>query len=146
MAKKSSGKSLNKKNAPGPVVTGPTKLSQESRQGHRVPINLLVDYQSGGTYLFDFCRDLGTGGVFVETTQPQAHGSVVQLTFTIPDSKETLHAEGQVIWVQAAVEGRADLVPGMGIQFRSFSESQRQVLDAFVSRYRSSGNTGKKSA
>jgi molecular chaperone DnaK len=112
----------------------------EGREGHRVPINLLVDYQSNGTYLFDFCRDLGTGGVFIETREPQPQGSTVKLTFTIPDSRETLHAEGQVIWVQHAVEGREDLPPGMGIQFRNFSESQRNVLDAFVNRYHASNN------
>lgn len=42
----------------------------EGRSGRRIPIQLLVDYKSEGNYLFDFCRDLGTGGVFIQTNKP----------------------------------------------------------------------------
>jgi type IV pilus assembly protein PilZ len=108
---------------------------KEGREGHRVPIQLLVDYKSEGHYLFDFCRDLGTGGVFIETKSPLGTGSTIELTFTIPDSKETLNAKGRVIWVQKQVENRNDLTPGMGVQFEKFSDSQKKQLDKFVERY-----------
>ena len=45
-------------------------MSKDARVDHRVDVKLLVDY-SNGSYLFDFCRDLGTGGVFIETETPQ---------------------------------------------------------------------------
>lgn len=108
---------------------------EEDRGMQRVPIQLLVDYKSNGNYLFDFCKDLGTGGIFIQTTNPLGQGSDVDLTFTIPDSKETLHARGKVIWVQSPVVGRNDLTPGMGVQFADFSSSQRKVLEDFVTRY-----------
>jgi type IV pilus assembly protein PilZ len=110
----------------------PTGL-RENRVDHRVPVQLLVDYHSNGNYLFDFCRDLGVGGVFIQTTTPLAKGSNVDLTFTIPDSKETLRARGEVIWVQgASVSGSS---PGMGVQFREFNTAQRETLQGFVERY-----------
>lgn len=118
-----------------PKSVSPVKLTRDNRSGHRIPIQLLVDYRSGGTYLFDFCRDLGTGGVFIETKNPLTQGSSVDLTFTIPDSKETLEAKGQVIWVQDFVSGREDLVPGMGVQFSAFTGEQRKLLEDFVNRY-----------
>lgn len=102
--------------------------------GTRVPIQLLVDYKTNGHYLFDFCRDLGTGGVFIETDKPQEQGSTLDLTFTIPDSKETLIAKGQVIWVQQAVADK-NIAPGMGIQFEEFSQEQRDILENFIKRY-----------
>ncbi len=105
------------------------------RDDHRVPIQLLVDYKAGGTYLFDFCKDLGSGGVFIETKQPLSSGSVLDLTFTIPDSKETLRAKGKVIWSQAPIPGRSDVNPGMGVQFSEFNDSQRKTLDEFIRRY-----------
>ena len=110
--------------------------SAEDRLGRRVPIQLLVDYKADGNYLFDFCRDLGTGGVFIQTAKPLPMGSPIDLTFTIPDSKETVTTKGSVIWAQQTVEGRKDLVPGMGVQF-SASESQRRLLENFVQRYHS---------
>jgi len=107
---------------------------KEDRKSQRIPIQLLVDYNAEGHYLFDFCRDLGTGGVFIETKTPLDHGSEVALTFTLPDSKETLETKGRVIWVQSEVPGK-ELTPGMGVQFEGFTSEQRQVLEKFVGRY-----------
>lgn len=107
----------------------------EDRGSRRVPIQLLVDYKAEGNYLFDFCKDLGTGGVFIQTHKPLPTGASIDLTFTIPDSKQTLIAKGTVIWVQDAVPDRKDLTPGMGVQFAGFSGEQRRLLDEFVQRY-----------
>ena len=117
--------------------------SGEDNRGHqRVPVQLLVDYRSEGNYLFDFCRDLGTGGVFIETDNSLSHGSVVELTFTLPDSKETLEARGRVMWVQGAVPEK-NLVAGMGVQFEEFTAEQRTVLQEFVDRYNKPGKLTK---
>lgn len=109
--------------------------AKEGRSGRRIPIQLLVDYKSGGSYLFDFCKDLGTGGVFIQTDKPLPTGTTIDLTFTIPDSKETLVTKGTVIWVQAPVNDRQELVAGMGVQFSGFSGEQRRILENFVQRY-----------
>lgn len=109
---------------------------KDGRIHHRVPVQLLVDYRANGHYLFDFCRDLGAGGVFIETKNPLSHGSVVELTFTLPDSKETLEAKGRVIWVQTEVPDK-NLTPGMGVQFECFTAEQRSLLQKFVDRYSS---------
>lgn len=118
--------------------------SKDDRTHQRVPVQLLVDYRSDGNYLFDFCRDLGTGGVFIETKQPLSHGSVVELTFTLPDSKETLEAKGRVIWVQTEIPGKS-LTPGMGVQFEDFTPDQRRLLHEFVERYNRGGPNGRPS-
>ncbi len=115
---------------------------EENRVNQRVPVQLLVDYRSEGNYLFDFCRDLGAGGVFIETKSPLSHGSVVELTFTLPDSKETLEAKGRVIWVQAAVPDK-NLAAGMGVQFEEFTSEQRLLLQEFVDRYHKPDQSGK---
>lgn len=124
------------------AVTGSKKKSgggsgEENRDDTRVPVQLLVDYRSNGNYLFDFCKDLGAGGIFIQTLKPLPSGSNIDLTFTIPDSKETLSTRGTVIWVQAPVDGRADLTPGMGVQFAGFGTSERKLLEDFVARYAS---------
>jgi type IV pilus assembly protein PilZ len=120
--------------------TSPQLGAITDRVDHRIPIQLLVDYKADGHFLFDFCRDLGTGGVFIETKQPLSAGSEIELTFTIPDSKETLRTKGKVIWSQAAITGRSDINVGMGVQFTKFSESQRKTLDEFISRYGGKNN------
>ncbi len=119
--------------------------ASSGRIHHRVPVQLLVDYRANGHYLFDFCRDLGAGGVFIETKNPLSQGSVVELVFTLPDSKETLEAKGKVIWSQQEVAG-GSAVPGMGVQFEDFTPEQRSLLQKFIDRYRAvdgAPNTGK---
>lgn len=118
--------------------TEPTPMREDGRMGTRVPIQLLVDYQCEGHYLFDFCRDLGAGGVFIQTNNPLENGSVVNLVFTLPDSKETLETKGRVIWVQNKVPGK-DLMPGMGVQFENFDPKQRKLLEDFVARFHGNG-------
>lgn len=109
--------------------------SIDDRKSQRLPVQLLVDYRSkNGSYLFDFCRDLGTGGVFIETENPLKTGEEVSLTFTIPDSKETLAATGKVIWVQKALPEK-NLPAGMGVQFDEFTGEQRTLLQDFLRRY-----------
>jgi len=110
--------------------------SEDLREtGQRIDVNILVDYQAKGTYLFDFCKDLGTGGVFIATEHPQAVGEELNLSFTIPDSKKTLSVKGKVMWTQPKVTGRSDILAGMGIQFRDFTPEQRKLLEEFVNRY-----------
>lgn len=126
----------SKDNQKGKKKSTKEKDQKENRvAGERIPIQLLVDYKDGGNYLFDFCKDLGEGGVFIETKEPKPMGSTLELTFTIPDSKETLSTKGTVMWVQEFIEGRDDLTPGMGIQFVSFTPEHRKTLEAFVKRY-----------
>jgi uncharacterized protein (TIGR02266 family) len=119
----------------GHVQGAATHADEEERTCQRVPIQLLVDYKSDGSYLFDFCKDLGTGGVFIQTEKPLPTGAHLDLTFTIPDSKETVLTKGTVIWSQQPVPDKKELVPGMGVQFNGFSEEQRKLLENFVQRY-----------
>lgn len=138
---KTAGKS--KKTATSTAKAGAAKTAAtafdpaEGRSGRRIPIQLLVDYKSEGNYLFDFCRDLGTGGVFIQTNKPLPTGSAIDLTFTIPDSKETLTAKGTVIWVQGQINNN-EASAGMGVQFAAFTNEQRKMLEEFVKRYHGS--------
>ncbi|MFK7872728.1 MAG: TIGR02266 family protein [Oligoflexales bacterium] len=119
-----------------------TESGAVRRTGERIPVQLLVDYRSDGHYLFDFCKDLGEGGVFIQTKKPKPQGTILNLTFTLPDSSETLQTCGTVIWAQEPIEGRVDLTPGMGIQFDSFSTENRRILEKFVDRYSQDEKTG----
>ena len=112
-------------------------MSKNKRdKGERIAVELLVDYNSGGNYLFDFCKDLGAGGIFIATDSPKDTGETINLTFTIPDSKETLTIDGIVMWSQKPGPGEAK--PGMGIQFSEYDSKSRKSLEDFVNRYSAS--------
>lgn len=109
-------------------------MGKEKRdQGERIDVELLVDYNSGGNYLFDFCKDLGAGGIFIASEQPKEAGEDIELTFTIPDSKETLKLNGKVMWSQKPSASQSN--PGMGVQFTDYDTEDRKSLESFVKRY-----------
>lgn len=108
--------------------------NENRKAGARIPIQILVDYKAEGSYLFDFCKDIGSGGIFIETSTPKEIGDELELTFTIPDSKQTITTLGKVIWSQPYVEGNKQPA-GMGIQFISFSDENKALLEDFVRRY-----------
>ena len=110
-------------------------MTKDSRVDHRVDVQLLVDYSANGSYLFDFCRDLGTGGAFIETEEPQELNSEIALTFTIPDSKNTVSVTGKVIWVQNKVEEKS-IAAGMGVQFDELEPAKFEMLKDFIDRYK----------
>lgn len=128
---------MTSKKGGGKKKTTKTDMLAESRtSGERIPVNLLVDYQSKeGHYLFDFCKDLGTGGIFIQTERPLGQGEELELTFTIPDSKKTLAAKGKVMWVQQRIKDRPELTAGMGVQFMNFAKEQRTQLEEYIKRY-----------
>ena len=129
------GKKGGKRNAKGitEIVDKDNRVA-----GARIPIQILVDYRADGSYLFDFCKDVGTGGIFIETESPQNVGEELELTFTIPDSKETLTTTGKVIWIQQEISTKnksRTQSAGMGIQFVEFSTESKSILEEFVRRY-----------
>ncbi len=110
--------------------------SKEDRfSGRRIGVDLLVSYRSKGNYLFDFCRNLGSGGIFLKTEEPLTPGEELELTFTIPNSSEVILTKGQVMWAQQNVKNRPELIPGMGVQFVGCTETDRKKLDDLVATY-----------
>lgn len=107
---------------------------QDDRIHHRIPVQLLVDFQCNGNYLFDFCEDLGTGGIFIQTANPLEVGTTIDLTFTLPDSKATIQTKGRVIWVQPETTD-AKRSSGMGVQFENFDSEQRTQVLEFLQRH-----------
>ncbi len=56
------------------------------------------------------------GGLFIRTEQPYEAGEQVQLQVTLPETADSFHISGQVIWITpAAITGVH--VPGVGVQF-----------------------------
>ena len=61
-----------------------------------------------------YIRNLGTGGVFVETLYPLRIGSPVELDLLVGEDPMVLRIPGEVVWVRPGGQGGE---PGMGIRF-----------------------------
>jgi uncharacterized protein (TIGR02266 family) len=113
-----------------------TKSDEKQRRiSSRVPIKLQVDYKSEGHFLFENATNISEHGVFVHTNKPLDPGTIVELQFTLPDSKEKLKIRGEVMWVNPyRKEQEKNYNPGMGVRFESLNELDKEILLSAIKR------------
>lgn len=94
------------------------------RASPRVPVALPISFRAGQTIAGAQTRDVGRGGVGIQTMDPLPTGTAIQLTFRLPDASIEIAAFGRVVWSDHRI--------GMGVQFESLPPDAQQILDAFV--------------
>lgn len=104
-------------------------MSIDKRATKRVPVKLKVDWKSESTFLFENATNISEQGIFIKTDQLLKKGTILNLQFAIPDSKQKVQAEGKVVWINKG-EGSK----GMGIQFTKLSDVDRETILALVKR------------
>lgn len=109
-------------------------LAVATRQAPRVKARLQVRHGTGGQQLLNnFSINISTGGLFLETTEPLAAETPLVLEFTLPDRPRPIRCRGRVAWVnQPESPKKADLPPGMGIQFVDLGLSDMQAIRDFI--------------
>jgi uncharacterized protein (TIGR02266 family) len=109
---------------------------QDRRHATRVPVDIEVDYQCEGTYLFSFITDLGALGVFLRTNNPYVVGTRLNVSFKPPGEALELQVAGEVRWISPFRSGgfQTPAEPGMGVAFVDLTDEQRARLLALVER------------
>lgn len=88
------------------------------RRFRRRTVRVLVDYQVEGVVCCEYATTLGAGGLFLETEEPLAPGTVLKLRFRLPRDPELFEIEGRVAWQTRCEPPEAGKrTPGMGIEF-----------------------------
>jgi type IV pilus assembly protein PilZ len=101
----------------------------ERRRSERTDYVVRVDYKTVDELFSEFARNINEGGLFVETEQPPAVGSLVALEFQIPGGSEPIQVMGRVIRTS---EGELDEPPGMGIEFENLDGQSRDLINDLV--------------
>ena len=103
-----------------------------NRQQPRVPLRIKIDYfKNPGVFLYDYSRNVGRGGIFVETEKPFQPGTELNLSFVLPDQSEPIEVKGKVVWVHEKNAKDFRGVPGMGVQFENPQGKNKEALDKF---------------
>jgi uncharacterized protein (TIGR02266 family) len=109
----------------------PANKRRATRVHHEIP----VAYRTVGSFLTDWATNLSRGGMFVNTRNPLPVGTEVKILLHLPGTSFPCHLEGRVTRV-TEFDNRANLVPGMGVEFTSVDEAKQRELDTFVERLR----------
>ena len=105
----------------------------ESRKSKRVKTRLRVNCKSDGIFFSDFTRDVGIGGIGVETATLIRAGTAVELFLHLPNEKDPLILSGKVIWSKStdAPELTSSNVV-IGIQFDTMKPEHNNKLNNFI--------------
>jgi uncharacterized protein (TIGR02266 family) len=105
----------------------------ESRKSKRVKTRLRVNCKSEGIFFSDFTRDVGLGGMGVETATLIRAGTLVELFLHLPDEKDPLILNGKVIWAKVKeVKEKTTSNIVIGIQFENIEQEHRNKLNSFI--------------
>ena len=94
------------------------------RASQRAPVALPVSFKTGQTIAAAQTRDLGRGGIGIQTMDPLQTGTPVQFTLRLPGTSFEISASGRVIW--------ADRRIGMGLQFDKLPAETQGHVDEYV--------------
>jgi uncharacterized protein (TIGR02266 family) len=102
-----------------------------ARLHHEIP----VAYRSVGSFLSDWATNISHGGLFINTRKPLPVGTAVKILVQLPGASFPFELAGRVTRV-TQFDNKANMVPGMGVEFTDVDEAKRRDISAFVERLR----------
>jgi len=109
-------------------------LALVDRATPRIEHPILVHYgETEKLGWHDYARNIGNGGLYLETERELTPGQELYVEFMIPGAPEPTRCLTRVAW-KNDVNGmpRPDLPPGAGIEFLALSTATRRSLQGFV--------------
>jgi uncharacterized protein (TIGR02266 family) len=94
------------------------------RTSQRAPVALPISFRAGQTIAAAHTRDIGRGGIGIQTMDPLPIGTPLTFTLRLPGTGFEISASGRVIW--------ADRRIGMGVQFDKLPADVQAHLDDYV--------------
>jgi uncharacterized protein (TIGR02266 family) len=116
-------------------TTGSTRRTLAEREYARLDLEVAVDMASDHNFFTGFSCNLSGGGLFVATHRVMPVGTLLEVSFQLPDSDEPIVAQVEVRWVRDQNE-LSDCPPGMGLRFLSIDEEASARIQEFTERTR----------
>ena len=118
------------------VATGSSaRRTLAEREYTRLDLEVAVDMASDHNFFTGFSCNLSGGGLFVATHRVQPVGTLLEISFQLPDSDAPIVAQVEVRWVRDQNE-LSDCPPGMGLRFLSIEAEASARIQEFTERTR----------
>ena len=111
-------------------ATGPRRTEE------RTSAKIRITFKRASDFFRAYIGNLGTGGLFIKTTQTVPAGTILNLEFNLPDSDHLMQAKGKVIWARSKDESDERKPPGLGIQFIEMSSEDTKLLKTYIATYK----------
>jgi uncharacterized protein (TIGR02266 family) len=110
--------------------------SYERRKKPRIPLKTRLVFKrvnSEEEFSTDYSENLSTTGIFIITNSDFDIGTVLELHFSLPNSKQIIKVEGKVVWKSTTQrEGRE--LAGLGVQFVKIDDECLKIISEYIER------------
>ncbi len=110
----------------------PQARIRDRRKSERIPLRLRVKFHNLQTLMEDYSRDIGQGGIFIQTEYPRGLGERLTISLVHPENKQELELEGEVVRISRKEPRDPGSVSGMGIRFINLDENTKQAINLFL--------------
>lgn len=104
------------------------------RRQTRRPMDAQVTWEGDCNFFTGLTENISAGGLFIATRDLLTIGTMVPLSFTLPDFDRTIQVECEVRWLRLEEVGNPDCVPGMGLRFMDMNEEDAAFVAHFAQR------------
>ena len=108
--------------------------SIERRTNRRLPIRVMVEYETTEDFLFDYTANVSIGGMFIATGEPLQLGTRFRMRFRLPNRKKPIETYAVVRWV-VDPEDLGGMQAGMGVQFEELTPKDHAEVLALIQRW-----------
>lgn len=106
-------------------------VGTDARRHPRHDVELDVTMESESNFYMGLTENLSEGGIFIATHVLKPLGTIIGVSFKLPDEEEPIKATGSVRWVREYSE-TSDASPGLGVRFEQLSTEQYQQIHRFL--------------
>jgi uncharacterized protein (TIGR02266 family) len=106
---------------------------ESQRRHHRANLDVEVSLEGDHNFFVGFSENVSEGGLFVATHSLREIGSIIRLTFQLPDRPRPIEVDAVVRWIRL-FNDTSDVPPGLGLQFIELSDEDAHAIRGFVER------------
>jgi uncharacterized protein (TIGR02266 family) len=106
-------------------------LAAAGQKRARVPVSIPVDFTVGDRSYSGFILNISDNGVFLHTKEELLTGSLLHLSFSLPESDKVIKIHGIVRWSTGEKEA-GNLFSGSGIMFSEIEPEDQDLIIDFV--------------
>lgn len=105
---------------------GAALKSVELRTTKRLPVRVMVEYESIEDFLIDYTANISIGGMFIQTDKPLPVGTRFRLRLQVPGRARAIETFGEVRW--SMEDSSFGAQQGMGIRFDDLSAADERLV------------------
>ncbi len=116
------------------IETEGSSSGADRRRFERAEVVVQIEYSTVDDLFSEFTRDINEGGLFIETEDPLALGTTVDLQFLLPGSSDPIKAAAEIVRLSDGSDGEP---VGMAVEFDSLPADARKRINELIRSMRS---------